>query len=100
MIVTSVRHGYEDLYPGRHPRIVKVPYRYLTRGDEIAIASNVYNLVAKKVRRMPNRAGAVRAAAARLRRMNARYEEIKSLPFSYVDKEFGIHGCHRNRRRA
>jgi hypothetical protein len=34
----------------------------------------------------------------RINSMNARYEEIKSKPFSYVDDFFEIHGSHRNRR--
>jgi hypothetical protein len=34
----------------------------------------------------------------RLNKMNARYEEIKNEPFSYIDDFYEIHGSHRNRK--
>lgn len=33
----------------------------------------------------------------RIQLMNARYEEIKNKPFTYIDDFFEIHGSHRNR---
>ena len=37
-------------------------------------------------------------ALRRIQDMNERYEEIKNLPFSYVDPFFNLHGSHRSRR--
>ena len=34
----------------------------------------------------------------RILQMNARYEEIKLLPFTYIDPFFEIHGSHRDRK--
>lgn len=36
-------------------------------------------------------------AVERIKRMNARYEEIKEMPFDYKDELYAIHGSHRNR---
>ena len=33
----------------------------------------------------------------RIKRMNARYEEIKEMPFDYKDELYAIHGSHRSR---
>jgi hypothetical protein len=35
----------------------------------------------------------------RIKLMNARYEEIKNKPYTYVDNFFEIHGSHRNENR-
>lgn len=37
-------------------------------------------------------------AINRITNMNKRYEEIKHLPFSYIDPFFEIHGSHRNKK--
>ena len=36
-------------------------------------------------------------AVERIKNMNARYEEIKDMPFDYKDDLYAIHGSHRNR---
>jgi hypothetical protein len=57
------------------------------------IVNNIYNKINKKI----NLEMDIQGGINRVISMNKRYEEIKHLPFKYVDNFFEIHGSHRNR---
>jgi hypothetical protein len=61
----------------------------------IQIVDNIYNKV-KNV--LPNIILDKTKCIERIELMNIRYEEIKNMPFTYIDDFFEIHGSHRNRK--
>ena len=65
--------------------------------DDIAksLFAKLFKFLPKEV--IPNPADGPARMAARLKSMNARYEEIKDRPFSYYDPFYHLHGSHRNR---
>ena len=60
----------------------------------IQIIDNIYNKVTNI---LPNIELDKTKCIERIKLMNIRYEEIKNMPFSYIDDFFEIHGSHRNR---
>lgn len=66
-----------------------------TTNTLIEIVDNIYNKVTKI---LPDMELDTKKCIERIQLMNNRYEEIKDLPFSYIDGFFEIHGSHRNRK--
>ena len=77
------------------PNAVFIDYEELVRPVPI-VCSHLYDRVAAMIPWLPLSA---EACMDRLDAMNARYEEIKRLPFSYVDPYFNLHGSHRSRQK-
>ena len=59
---------------------------------------NIIQHVHNKINNMLNIKLNVEGGISRIMDMNKRYEEIKHLPFNYIDDFYEIHGSHRNRK--
>jgi len=79
-----------------YKNIIIFDYKELNRTNENTIPKiirNIYN----KIQPILNIELNIKSGINRIKLMNARYKEIKHLPFSYIDNFFEIHGSHRNR---
>jgi hypothetical protein len=79
--------------------VVIIPYNDLNETDILPIniiVDKVYNSLINIIPRsiVLNKENAI----LRIQNMNAKYEEIKSHPFKYVDVHYHLHGSHRNRK--
>jgi hypothetical protein len=70
----------------------------LNATEENPLSTVVNTIYTKLAPLLPIRLDKV-SCLQRLHAMNARYEEIKEKPFTYIDPFYELHGSHRNRRR-
>lgn len=75
------------------PNVAILDYADVTRP---ALCSNLAATVAAM---LPDQLLSVGNCIARIHEMNQRYEQIKHLPFDYVDPFYQLHGSHRLRGR-
>ena len=73
-------------------------YSELNETEDNPLTSIIENLYAKLFIFLPDITLNKEKCMERINKMNARYEQIKQLPFSFQDHFFHIHGSHRNRK--
>ena len=90
----------EYLFPDKYrnlDNLILFDYEEINERETYTVEDIVSCMYEKLNQTIPNIEFDIAGGVARIEGMNARYEEIKEMPFEYVDEFYRIHGSHRNR---
>ncbi len=98
--ITSSRKGH-DAINSSHPRLLNINYQELLETSTNSVENIVKNVAGKCCCFLPSvfiEHMDINASINRIKNMNQYYYEIQNKPFETVDKMYGLHGSHRNRK--
>lgn len=91
LIIDKKYHDYKN--------VLVFDYSELLETNEFTLKSIVDNMYNKLLNFLPKNINLSKHGAFdRITNMNKLYEQIKHLPFSYIDPFYQLHGSHRNRK--
>ena len=80
-----------------YSNLIIFDYEEINETPTYTVENIVDGMVHKLSKTIPHIKFNTQGAVERIKNMNARYEEIKDMPFDYKDDLYAIHGSHRNR---
>jgi len=80
-----------------YSNLILFDYEEINETSSYSVENIVDGMVHKLSQTIPYLNFNTQGAVERIKNMNARYEEIKDMPFDYKDDLYAIHGSHRNR---
>jgi hypothetical protein len=98
--ITSSRENHRRI-TSKNPRLLEIEYTTLLETERNSVADIVTKVAEKSMQFLPPiliDKMDIYSSIERINNMNKRYEEIKHLSFKYMDRMYGLHGSHRNRK--